>query len=619
MSGTPFDKIRRHLVRLLRGADRFGRRFTRPIGLVKGGLSVVTFIAASLLMVCFVIYAGFEHTDDDRKLLMILVRIAQGCFLINVAFSVLFNHGHTFGSGRLLNTIVNATVLVTLLPWLYPRPEHPWIPWLETLLYSNYFLFSVLTLYSVIDISSSVMLMLGKRTNPSLILSGSFIVFILIGSLLLMLPRCSYYGMRYIDALYLSTSAICITGLTTIDIPATLTPMGLSVLALLIQVGALGVMIFTSFFSIFFTGSSSIYSQLLLRDVIYSKSMSTLIPTLLYVLGFTLAIEAAGACAILLSIHGTLGMTTEEEIIFSAFHALSGFCNAGFSNIPGGLSNPALMSVNLSFYWIMSLLIAAGAIGFPIMVNFKDVIFTCFRRAWRKLRMRDPGVKEVHIYSMNTKIVLVTFLLLFIAGAVGFWLLERHNTLEGMSCAEQITQSVFNSVTPRSAGFSSVDPARFLSPTLVMVMLLMWIGGGSQSTAGGIKVNTLAAICLNLRAIVTGGERVTAFRRTVALSSVRRANAVVAISILSFSAFAITVMVLEPHLPARDILFETLSALFTVGSSLGITAELSTPSKLVMCCAMFLGRVGIISLMSGIAGRRHQANVSYPSDNIIIS
>lgn len=324
--------------------------------------------------------------------------------------------------------------------------------------------------------------------------------------------------------------------------------------------------------------------------------------------------------AVFFSVRQSLGMSLIDTVEFSLFHSLSSFCNAGFSTLPGGMSNPLLLYGNISIYWVTSLLVVSGAIGFPILVNFKDAIVLSCRRAWGAIthrRYNEP--RNVHPYNMNTKIVLTTFLLLFAAGTGAFMLLEWDNSLAGMTVVEKITQSVFNSVTPRSAGFSSVNPAGFLNVTLLVVMFLMWVGGASQSTAGGVKVNTLAAICLNLRCIVTGREKVTAFKRTIAVWSIRRANAVVAISILSYLAYSVTLLALEPHLSARSVLFETLSALFTVGSSLGATPELSESSELVLCSAMFLGRVGIISLMAGFAGRRHDSPAIYPTDNLIIN
>ena len=150
-------------------------------------------------------------------------------------------------------------------------------------------------------------------------------------------------------------------------------------------------------------------------------------------------------------------------------------------------------------------------------------------------------------------------------------------------------------------------------------MILMWIGGAAQSTAGGVNVNTVAAILLNLRAIVLGKERVTVFNRKISIGSIRRANAVVTLSIISFTFFAFWLLILEPELPARALLFEYCSGLFTVGSSLGITGELHTSSKMLLCLAMFLGRVGIISLLIGITGNRRERPVEFTEENLIIN
>ena len=237
-----------------------------------------------------------------------------------------------------------------------------------------------------------------------------------------------------------------------------------------------------------------------------------------------------------------------------------------------------LLHGNMAVYWAMSLIIISGSIGFPILVNFREAIAISFRRLRHKLigTYMPDSMRQVHIYNMNTKIVLTTFSLLFVAGAILFFILEYNNSLAGMTFMEKITQSVFNSATPRSAGFSSVNPAGFLNVTLVIILFLMWVG---------------AAIWLNLRAIVTGLDKVTAFHRTISVGSIRRANAVVALSIFSYMIVSLLLLAFEPDLPVRALLFESCSALFTVGSSLGITSQLSEASEIVLCIAMFLGRV----------------------------
>lgn len=610
----------RHRLRII--TANYNRHIHRSMDVIKLGttvLGILSFIASVGFVVSLVIWGGYKHTAQEVATIDRWVRIIQGIFIANVLYGLVFRFRHTLKESRLFKWIIDIAVLITALPWIYPRPAHPWIPFLDAFLYSKAFLLSALGGYAALTICVSIIRCIGRRTNPSLLLSGSFLVFIIIGSFLLMLPECSYMGISYPDALFVSTSAVCITGLTPVDVSLTFTPLGIGILAVLMQIGALGVMTFTSFFALFFSGGASIYNQLLLRDMFYSKSMNALVPTLLYILGFTVAVELAGSLLVYWSIAGTLGPTTQDEIVFSLFHSMSAFCNAGFSVLPNGMSSPLLLYGNISIYWITTALIISGAIGFPILVNFKDAVVSYFKRIWLQLHHRSEDTRNVHQYNMNTKIVLVTFFTLFVIGAVAFWLLEHDNSLRGMSVVEQITQSVFNSAVPRSAGFSSVNPAGFLNVTILIIMVLMWIGGASQSTAGGIKVNTLAAILLNLRSIIIGHSKVTAFKRNVSVFSIRRANAVVALSILSYIFYSVSLLILEPGLPTRALLFEACSALFTVGSSLGITDDLSAPSEILLCTAMFLGRVGIISLLVGLAGKHHDPSASYPADNIIIN
>ena len=592
------------------------RYVLHPIGHT---LEVATFIASLACLSLFIAYLGYERDASEIQSMMQWFRWIQAIYATNVLFNFIFAYRQTIANTRIIKWIVDISLLLTLLPALYPQPDRPWIQWLATILYSRKFLVGILLAYALSDICHAVIQAMGKRTNPSLILSVSFLIFIFIGSFLLMMPKCTLHPISYADSLFVSTSAVCITGLTPIDIASTFTPLGILILALLIQIGGLGVMTFTSFFALFFSGNTSIYNQLMIKDMIYSRSINSLLPTLLYILGFTLSIEAIGACAIWLSIHDTLGISTRDEVVFAIFHSLSAFCNAGFSNYPGGLSNPVLMNSNQSIYIAVSIIVIAGSIGFPILVNFRDMITNFFRRLWNRFVKRCPGEYNVHICNLNTKIALYTTGLIFLISIPLFWLLERHNTLEGMSPWVQWAQALFNSTTPRSSGFSSVNPAGFLNVTIIMVMFLMWIGGAAQSTAGGVKVNTVAAILLNLRAIVLGKERVTVFNRKISIGSIRRANAVVTLSIISFTFFAFWLLILEPELPARALLFEYCSGLFTVGSSLGITGELHTSSKMLLCLAMFLGRVGIISLLIGITGNRRERPVEFTEENLIIN
>lgn len=604
------------------GAARFRRftsRFTPVIDAIASVLGVIAFAAAVTCLVELLLHVGFEHSPAEIRLMNRVLKGCQIAFLTSIIFNLVFRYRNTMRHTRIVKWIVDTAVLITLLPLVYPHPEHPWIPMLEHVLYNRTVLYVILASYSGVDISYGIVKLAGKHTNPSLLLSASFLLLIIAGSFVLMMPRFTVSGISYIDSLFVSTSAVCITGLTTVDVSQTFTLRGLVVLGFLIQAGGLGIMTFTSFFALFFSGNTSIYSQLMVKDMIYSKTMSSLIPTLLLILGFTLAIEALGAVAFFLALPDTLQMATDEKIAFSLFHSLSAFCNAGFSNLEGGMSNPVLLHSNQSVYIVASVLIAAGGIGFPTLMNLKLAGGRALRRLVHRLSRRPKPRVPSHIYDLNTKIVLVSTGCIFAASALLFFIFEYDNALSGFTFGEKVVQSVFNAWVPRSSGFSSVNPAGFLNITLVMFVLLMWIGGASQSTAGGIKVNTFSVMLLNLRAMVYGHDRVTAFGRTISTPSLRRAHAVIGLSIVSYVFFAMTLIGLEPGLPARDLLYEAASALFTVGSSLGVTHELGSPAKMLLCAAMFLGRVGILSLLAGIAGRATDSPARLPEENIIIN
>lgn len=595
--------------------QRFSHRFASTVRALGITVDVLTVTAALVCSVGMLIYVGFDHSAREFAILERIIHCGQGVFLLNIVYSLLLTPPRRRTP---LQRIINIAVCLTVLPLII----HAHGNYLWQMIGSNRVTFAVIAVYSVVQLSYAIMRLPGKRTNPSLILTSSFMLFIIVGTLALMLPKSTYNGISFVDSLFVATSAVSITGLTPVDVAATFTPLGLTILGVLIEVGALGVITFTCFFAMFFTGNTSIYSQLIVRDIIYSKSMSSLLPTMLYVLTTTLTVQLIGAVALYFSVPDSLQFDTEQRIGFAVFHSVSAFCNAGFSSLPDGLSNPALMNSNGLIYWMFSLIIIAGAIGFPIIINFRDALADLlgFRRHRRRSRFQMPFVddKKVHLFNMNTKIVLTTTGTLFAIGAIGFFILEYDRSMAGMSLCDKITQSVFNSVTPRSAGFSSIAPAQFAAPTLIMILFMMWVGGSAQSTAGGVKVNTLAAIVLNLRSIVRDQSRVVAFRRTIATASIRRANAMVSVSLITYTLLSVTILILEPGLPPRAVLFETCSALFTVGSSLGITAELGPAAETVLCVAMLLGRVGIVSLLSGILSHR-RAQPHYPTDNIIIN
>ncbi len=597
----------------------FQSTFRRTLEAISRCTEVASGIASVACLVALIVHSGYNLSATEIRHIKLTLRAVQVIFGFSALFDLTINFKSTVRRGRIVRWLLYGCLALTFIAWAYPRPADPWVPLLANVLYSPYYLAAVLVAYSVATLSYTLSRIPGRRTNPSLIMAGSFLFFIVIGSLVLTLPRCTYHGISYFDSLFVSSSAVCITGLSPVDIGTTFTPRGILVLSCLVQLGSLGILTFTSFFALFFAGGNSVYNQLLLRDVVYSKSMNALVPTLLYVLGFTLTIELIGAVAVYFTIPDGLGMDIADKVVFSAFHSMSSFCNAGFSCLPQGMANPVLMSSGQNIYIVTSVLIFAGAVGFPILVNLREILAYHFRKTLNRLMGRSFMHKRTHIYDINTRIVLTTTLIVLAVGSVSFFWLEYDNTLAGMSLYEKAVQSVFNSLIPRSAGFASVNPADFLNVTLLLVLVQMVIGGSSQSMAGGIKVNTLGTIWLSLRSVIRGNEDTVAFTRVISRDSVRRAHAVVALAFGSLLAYTVTLMLLEPGMQVKAIVFEAVSALFTVGSSLGITPDLSNASKVLLSTAMFLGRVGLISILCGIFARHRDLSLHLPKDNVIIN
>lgn len=426
-------------------------------------LSILTGFASLLFLLSVIYKYGFVILSSEQEAINKLIYYVWILFLSDTTIHLLL--GYKYREHRYKKFAVGMSVLLylTLIPVLFVRPDsHSVFSFIWDLFDSTYYKNMLLTFFSFFYLSNSIVRLLGKRTNPSLILGVSFFIIIIIGSGLLMLPRCTYHGIDWVDSLFISTSAVCVTGLTSVDVSSTFTPLGFGVILLLIQIGGLGLMTFTSFFAMFFMGNTSFYNQVVVRDLISSRTLGSLLSTLLNILLFTLIIEAVGIVAIFTDIHQTLGMTIREEIMFSVFHGVSAFCNAGFSTLPDNLGNASLMTGHHPFYIYISLLIILGGIGFPILVNIKQILYYEFRRLWCYIHTRKwEGGFLYHKLNLNTRIVLVVTFILLLAGTSVFLVFEWNHSFAGMSVPDKIIHAFFNASSTRTAGFNSVDLTHF--------------------------------------------------------------------------------------------------------------------------------------------------------------
>lgn len=581
------------------------------------------FLISLLAIIAIVIDYGFVLNNQEYDIIHRIYRIAWWFYVASYFFTVTLNHKNIKRKSIFMTILTGVLLFLTAFPYILDRfIDAPYVTSILNTLGHKMFFVSILLFLSIIEVSKGVTIFINKITNPAMVMIVAFLTIILIGSFLLMLPRSTHEHIRLpvIDALFVSTSAVCVTGLSSVDIAQTFSREGEIIIMCLIQIGGLGVMTLTSFFALFFMGGSNIYNQFTLRDMVGGKTLDSLISTLIYILLFTIVIEIVGAMIIWATIHGTLGMPIQEEIFFSLFHSVSAFCNAGFSTLSGNLGNEMVMVGHNSFYLTISMLVVLGGIGFPLLVNFKHVISYQIRRLLnRRKRIKKQHDRFVHLTNINTKIVLHITIILIVLGSVTIGALEWNNAFAHMPVADKITHSIFNAIVPRTAGFNSVDLTHFSLLTILVYMILMWIGGASQSTAGGIKINTFAVALANLKAVVRGREHVTLFNREISPDSIRRALATMFGSIIAIVCVFIALVILEPELPAKALLFETISAFSTVGSSLNITALLGPESKALITALMFIGRIGLITVITGLTIYRPAPRIRYPKDEIIIN
>ena len=476
--------------------------------------------------------------------------------------------------------------------------------------------YGVVLLLSIIQLSKQIFVVLRSRVKTEVLFAGSFLFIILLGSVLLRLPNATYEGISFTDALFTSTSAVCVTGLTVVDTGTTFTLMGQVVLLFLIQVGGIGVMTFTSFFAMSFLSGTSFHDQLMMKNLLNEASLRDIFRTVVYIVLTTFIIEGIGVYLVYLQVQNVADIG--NKTFFALFHGISAFCNAGFSTLPGNLYDPLIRHL-YGLQVILAFLIIFGGIGFPILFNYGRLLHYGIRN--RVKCMLGMGYKVVHeprIVSTTTRIVLPTTLVLLVVGTGLFWIFEDHNALEGMSVTGKFVTSFMGAVTPRTAGFNNVDMSILHPSTIFLTMVLMWIGAAPMSTGGGIKVTTFVIALKNIWANLTGNDRVVVAHRQLTRENVNRAHSVIVLSVLWIILGTFAIILLEPTATITQAAFEIISALGTVGLTLNLTPTMSVAGKLVVVFTMFVGRVGLLTLLACFIRRQEAKLYTYPDDTVIL-
>ena len=565
------------------------------------------------------IYYGYEHDADTAASLFDVVKFSFGFYVLHYLVRVLYHfHPTTFFKETWAEGIVMAVLLVEgvgdLLCGSPPLGQAlavlmPSIGDFSTFLVQGYLFVAVL-----MEWMRPGSRLPRVRIHPAVIFILSFVLLIVVGTWLLSMPLMSTLegGMPLVDAFFTATSATCVTGLMSVDTMTYFTSKGHWVLLFLIQLGGLNFIAFGSFLALASKFGVAVKQHDVIEDFVNSDSLLGSSGTLGKVIAWCLGLEAVGALALMalwspeVAFHG-LG----DRIFSSVFHSVSAFNNAGITLFTDGLAHP-WVATNWLVHWVITILVFLGALGMVAMFDLFDL---------RKLRERM--VSPWKAISFPAKIALYFSVILVVLGAVAFALLEWHGSLAGMSGFGKFTTAVFQSVT-RTSGFNTVDIGAVGIPMLFLLLVLMFIGASSSSTGGGIKTSTLAIVLADVWRTVRGGDHVQIFKRTISAVLRSRAYSVLLFFLVGNLVGVFVLTVTESALVTSgastffDLAFEHVSAMGTVGLSTGITPLLSSPGKVVLAVAMFVGRVGTLTVAFAVGGRTSHSHFKYPEGHTMV-
>jgi len=436
--------------------------------------------------------------------------------------------------------------------------------------------------------------------NPARILMTSYVFVIIAGMIMLKLPKATYSGINWIDAFFTSTSAVCITGLSTVNISKIFTAEGQLVIMLLIQLGGLGIITLTSFIALFIQQGFRLRDQIIVQEILDNENLSSLSSILKAIVSITFVSELIGAIGLYIS-WKNLGLSEFDRVFSAVFHSVSAYCNAGFSIFANGLETAGYQFNSLSLIIIM-LLIVFGGLGF---YTYSDILHI------GEIKMiRKNGL------TLQSKIILIGTASLILLGAGLIWA-TQYSQWKGLPIGEQVLKSFFLSITSRTAGFSVVHIGSLAIPSLMIVILLMYIGGAPNSTSGGIKITTMATLVATVRTFVRGKTRVELGWNTIPMRTVRRAFIVFAVSIFLIFIVLFVLSWTEDQ-NFFDLLFEIISAFGTVGLSRGITPDLTVTGKILIAFVMFAGRIGLFSFAVAMSEGKDDSSYTFPEINLMV-
>lgn len=432
------------------------------------------------------------------------------------------------------------------------------------------------------------------------ILALGFLLVILVGALILTLPISTTSGesTNFLDALFTATSAVCVTGLIVVDTGTYWNAFGQTVIMILIEIGGLGFMSFTTLIAIILGKKITLRERLILQDAMNTFNIQGLVKMVRYVLVFTVSVQFFGA--LLFSTQFVPEYGLGRGIFYSIFHSISAFCNAGF-DIFGNFSSLTSYNSNVVVIMVASVLIIIGGLGFTV---------------WSEL-YSSKSLKKV---SLHSKMVILMTVVLVLGGTFLMFLFENNNvnTIGNMSFIDKVMNSFFASVTPRTAGFNSIPTDGMTTAGQFLTIILMFIGGSPGSTAGGIKTTTIGILIVTIVCVIQGREDAEVFKRRFSKDLVYKAFTLIFIGLSLVIVVTMLLSYTEKGASFISLFYETVSAFGTAGLTLGLTSELSNIGKVLIIFMMYLGRVGPLTVVLSITKKRKNSGIKYPEGKILI-
>lgn len=575
----------------------------------------VTLLTALLGMGVVIYYYGFPHGTGEQETLVKIIRGSMGMFLFTYLIRLVYASEKLVffkrNTGESLFMLLLMLELASEALFGYSIVEST----LESFFmesYRSWYLLSVnlymllLVGFEFLRYSQRVMTL---AIRPAILFAVSFILIILVGAGLLKMPEMTVPGVEttWLDAVFTSASATCVTGLITLDTATHWTFKGRFIILILMQVGGIGILSFASFFTFFLRSGVGVKHQTMLQDLLSSDSPMNTRTMLTQIIFYTLLIEGAGAVLIYSLWSPEIAFSgTGEKVFYSIFHAVSGFCNAGFALFSNGLMEAGIATSYL-LHLVFVALIIMGGIGFPVLREMTD------RQILRE-RMKKPWKH----WSVGTTVAIYSTVILVVGGTVLYYFLEKNNTLLGHQGSGKMITALFQSVTARTAGFNTVDMGQFTMPTYVLFIFLMFIGASSGGTGGGIKTSTFFVILQAGIATIRGKQRVDFQGRTISQDLINKAYTLFIFGATFVLLLVFGLSISEPDVPIIKLVFEAVSAFATVGVSAGVTGGLSVAGKVMIIVAMFFGRIGILTLAFAISSPVESNKYQYPKAKLSI-